>query len=344
MVDVEALLWGKSSVSEVSNVSSVVLEDDSVVVPSVEDAPFTFGDFQLIGHGKQTNQYCGQYVGLKVCLNVDLHGLMRLDGKSYVGKIARRIVHNSCNRPSCPVCYVSWVMRTARKMAFILGEASKQFGRVEHLSCSVPVKDYGLSYKESRSKAIKVLKSRGVIGGSLIFHGARFNRIKGWHFSPHWHSLAFLLDGYKCRCCDHKNNCVKGCGGLDDVNWQKYQVDKWYVKILSPFSKSRNVRKTASYELGHCTVRVDSRHSRVVSYFGVVSYRKFKISDEVRAKWKTDNVERCWICGYELKRGEYVGVKPFVVDRNSFEFQRDSEVDYLENGRIAYVITESERE
>lgn len=324
MVDIDALLWGKSSVSEAE---------------SSEGGFGDFGAFQLVGHGKQTNPFCGKYAGLKGCLNVDLHNFVTLDGKNLKGKVQRHIIHNSCNRPSCPICYVAWAMRTARKMAFILGEASKQFGKVEHLMASVPKEDYGLSFEASRKKAIKVLKSRGVVGGSLIYHAGRYNRTRQWFFSPHFHSLAFIFDGYdKCRNCDRKNNCLAGCGGFDDVSWRKFQIDKWYVKVLDPRHERRNVRKTASYELGHCTIKKGVRNFRAVTYFGVVSYRKLKISDEARARWEEDRKQKCGLCGSELVDIEYVGRKPFVVDRLDPEFRRDSFEDYLENGYVAYVL------
>jgi len=313
------------------------LEDDSDK-PSVMDGFGDFGDFQLVGHGEQTNEYCGQYVGLKGCLNVDLHDIVTLDGENHRGKIRRRIVHNSCNRPSCRICYVSWAMRTAKKMAFILGEASKQFGKVEHVMASVPVEDYGLSFEALRAKAIKVLKSRGVIGGSLIFHGFRYNKIRRWYFSPHFHVLGFIFDGYgRCRNCSRKSNCLAGCGGFDDVAWRKFQVDRWYVKVLDPKHERRNVRKTASYELGHCSIKKGVRNFRAVTYFGVCSYRKLKISAEARARWEEDRKQKCDLCGSELINIEYKGCKPFVVDRLDPEFKRDSSEPYLENGLVVYV-------
>jgi len=172
-------------------------EKGSVVEPSVKDGFGEFGDLQLVGHGKQTNAYCGMYAGLKGCLNTKEHNKVVFDKNGVLnncsGKIFRRIIHNSCNRPSCPVCYVSWAMRKAKKMAFILGEASKQYGKVEHLMVSVPVKDYDLSFVAMRRKTIKIAKSRGVLGGSLIPHAFRYNRIKKWYFSPHWHTLCFIF-------------------------------------------------------------------------------------------------------------------------------------------------------
>ena len=317
------------------NVSKLEGDSDK---PSVMDGFGDFGDFELVGHGEQTNEYCGKYVKLKVCFNVDLHNVVQLNGDSLKGKIKRHIVHNSCNRPSCPICYVSWAMRSSRKVAFILGEASKQYGKVEHVMASVPIEDYGLSFEALRGKAIKVLKSRGVLGGSLIFHGGRYNRAKRWYWSPHFHSLCFIFDGYdKCRNCNRKSNCLAGCGGFDDVAWRKFQVDRWYVKVLDPRHERRNVRKTVSYELGHCTIKKGVRNFRAVTYFGVVSYRALKISAEAYAKWEEDRKFKCEVCGSELVDADYVGVEPLITDRPHPDFKREGFYDYLQNGRVAYV-------
>lgn len=296
--------------------------------------------WSVVGNGTVKNEHCGKFSRVKVCVNVDKHGRMGLDGKSYAGKVFRRIVHNSCGRPSCPKCYVSWAYRAARKTAFILGEASKKFGKVEHIIASVPVKDYDLSIEDLRRKAQNVLYCRGVIGGSLIFHSMRFNRIRGWYWNPHFHVLGFILNGYSCRRCARKNDCLQGCGGFDDVSWQRYQVDKWYVKVADPLHERRNVRKTAAYELGHCTIPVGAKHFRVVTYFGICSYRKLKISDAVRKEWEEEFKDKCPLCGDELKDGKYCGVKPLVTDRNSPDFQRDSIEDFLENGLPAWFVRE----
>jgi hypothetical protein len=292
----------------------------------------------VAGNGQKTNTNCGKYSRVKVCLNVDLHGRTTLDGKNYAGKVFRRIIHNSCGRPSCPECYISWASRAARKVAFVLGEAAKQYGKVEHLVASVPVKDYDLSFEDMRRKAVKILNSRGVIGGSLIFHGARFNRIKGFYWSPHFHCLGFVFNGYRCRNCKRKNDCIKGCGGLDDVNWQKYQVDKWYVKVCDPRHERRNVRKTAAYELGHCTIKANAKNFRVITYWGVCSYRRLKISDKARAEFEAKFKDKCPLCGDELKNGKYCGVKQLVIDRRNPDFRRDGFEDFLENGFPAWFV------
>jgi len=318
------------------------VESVSVGAKSVRWATFLVNGvlWSVVGNGKITNANCGKYSRVKICDNVDLHGRVTLDGKNYAGKIFRRIIHNSCGRPSCPECYISWASRAARKVAFVLGEAAKQHGKVEHIIASVPVKDYDLSFEDMRRKAVKVLYSRGVVGGSLIYHAARYNRVKGFYYSPHFHCLGFVLGVYRCRSCERKSNCLAGCGGFDDVSWRQYQVDKWYVKVADPRHERRNVRRTAAYELGHCTIKVGVRNFRVVTYWGVVSYRKLRLSDKARAEFEAALKDTCPICGYELKNGRYMGVKPLITDRRNPDFRRDGFEDFLENGLPAWCVTE----
>ena len=35
------------------------------------------GDWELVGHGKQTNSYCGSFFKFKICDRVELHGQSR---------------------------------------------------------------------------------------------------------------------------------------------------------------------------------------------------------------------------------------------------------------------------
>jgi len=121
------------------------------------------------------------------------------------------------------------------------------------------------------------------------------------------------------------------------VAWRKFQKDKWYVKVLDPLHERRNVRKTATYELGHCTIQKNVRNFRAVTYFGVASYRKLKISAEARARFEESRKPKCQLCGSELVDIEYLGSKAFITDRLSPDFKRDSFENILENGSVVYV-------
>ena len=170
-------------VFSVQSSSKNVVEDDYDFEPSAENSFGEYGDFQLVGHGKVTNEHCGKFGKFNVCSRVELHNRVTLDGANFKGKVFLKPVFKSCGKPSCPKCYrYGWAVREARNIKARLKEGSKRLGKVEHIICSVPPKDYGLSFKALRRKAVKVLKSRGVFGGVLIFHAFRYNLRKHWYW------------------------------------------------------------------------------------------------------------------------------------------------------------------
>ncbi len=67
-----------------------------------------------VGGGEQTDSYCGQTLGVKGCLNIDLHVHVSLDGVNHAGNgYFKKIIH-SCDRPECPVCFLrGWSVREA---------------------------------------------------------------------------------------------------------------------------------------------------------------------------------------------------------------------------------------
>ena len=309
--------WIGSKADSEAVVETSVLRDDFDEEP-VNNGSVTFGNWQLVGHSKATNKFCGKYIGLKGCLRVYLHNIVTLDGRSFKGKIFRRVVHHFCNKPSCPVCFKrGWCLRQAGSIEHRLAEASKRYGTVEHIICSVPVKDYGLSYEALRKKADKVLASRRVIGYVKIFHGCRYNKCKRWYFSPHFHVLGFILGGFeRCRGC--KKSCL-GCDGFKERQRSLYYKDNYIVKVLG---RRKTVFGTAYYQLTHATIDVTKKRFHVATWAGVCSYRKMKVTPEKRR-------ELCPACQCELIDIEYLGIKSLSSERDSFE-------DYEENGFPAW--------
>ena len=297
-------------------------------------------NFPLVGNGEITNDYCGKFSSYYGCDRVDLHEMIgKKIGKDYAGKVFVHKVHFSCDKPSCPVCCrYGWAVREAHKIDKRLEEASKEWGDVEHIVCSVPPKDYGITdEKVLRAMARKALEVRGVFGGVMIFHGSRkrrFEHIKGGVFrqigldwKPHYHVLGFVLGGYRCRDCKRKNNCLKGCGGFDDRSYQNFLKDGFYVKVEG---KRKTVFGTAWYQLHHASVRKDIKRFHVATWFGVCGYRKLKVKVE-----KKKHV--CRVCQYELKRFNYFGKKRFALDRDSSDYVRDSMEDLTEDGVVVWV-------
>lgn len=299
--------------------------EDRFDEPEVENfADFSFGDFELVGHGKVTSGYCGKFVNYKGCLNVHLHNKITLDGVNYAGKVFVRKVRFSCGKPSCPVCYKrGWAVREAGNIEARLSEAHKRYGLIEHIIVSVPVRSYGLSLRALRAEAIKALKVRKVIGGVLIFHAFRYNRRKCWYFSPHFHVLGFLLGGYRCR------GCVKGCTdchGFEGRTRRAFNNDGYIVKVLP---KRKTVFGTAWYQLHHSSVKKGSVRAHVATWFGVCSYRKLHFKGEMKK-------DVCPICQHDLIGIRYFGSKSFNKDGESAGYQRDSFEDFEEDGRVVW--------
>ena len=271
----------------------------------------TFGVFQLVGNGVQTNRWCGTFSSYRGCVRGDLHsGVTLLDGTSYSGKAYVEIRSHSCHKPSCPVCYLSWASRAAHRIEGRLAEARKRFGIAEHVVVSLPTRDYGLRYEALRAKVIKILKNRGVIGGCLIFHGFRYNHVRLWYWSPHFHVVGVIKGGYGCRTCNHRRWDCRSCEGFNGREVRGFAKDGYIVKV---FGKRKTVFGTAWYQLNHSTIRTNVKRPHVYTWFGVCSYRKLKVKIEKKKPL-------CPICGEELVKLHHLGIRRIVKDRNSPEF------------------------
>ena len=175
------------------------------------------GEYALVGHGEQTNSQCSKFKKVMGCLNVKAHNQARYFLKDLKkDSVFVKPIYNSCDKPTCPVCFeFGWAVREAIRMEARLRGASNRFGLIEHIVASIPHKLYELSLEELRKEAVKIMVNRGIIGGSMIFHGFRYANRKeaaikgvpfGWRWNPHFHILGFVGgEGYgKCRTCKGK--------------------------------------------------------------------------------------------------------------------------------------------
>jgi hypothetical protein len=304
--------------------------------PDVEplDAKFSYGEFQLVGHGKVTNERCGTFSSYWGCVRTELHHQLSLDHKDFTLRTKKRVyvrkVHHSCDKPSCPICFkYGWAVREAMKIEARLKEGQKHFGVVEHVVASVPVRDYGLDFNELRLKAVKALFDRGIVGGVLIFHGFRYNLRHYWYWSPHFHVLGFILGGYMCRGC--KKGCV-GCNGFEGRTRRMFERDGYIVKVLG---ERKTVGGTAWYQLNHASIKVGVCRFHVATWFGNCSYRKLKVTAEMRK-------QVCPICNHELVKLWYFGAKKIPLDRSSPDFRRDFVDELEESGREVWVVATRE--
>jgi len=268
----------------------------------LEISNFRYGDFELVGHGSVTNKSCGLLRSFVGCPNVDLHDRITLDGENYKGKVFVKPVFFSCDKPSCPRCYkFGWAVKEAGKIELRLAEGSKHFGLVEHIVATVPPEFFHLGFEDLKVKILKVLADRMIIGGVMIFHAFRHRSL-----SPHFHVLGYILDGYgKCRSCVRSGKkCFRGCGGWEDLKYRAYERDGCIVRVMG---ERITVGGTAWYQLNHASIDVSKKRARVVTWFGVCSYHRLKVSDEVKKAWIEKRKQICPVCRHDLVPLRYFG-------------------------------------
>jgi len=281
-------------------------------ISHIQNEFWSYGEYELVGHGKQTNSECGKFKRFEGCLKIELHNAGRWfypDLKK--DSVYVRSVYHSCDKPTCAKCFkYGWAVREATRMENRLKEASKSYRLIEHIVVSVPMKEYCLSLEDLRKRAVKILANRGIIGGSLIFHAFRYRNPSvarksglkvGWYWNPHFHCLGFVGgEGYgKCRRC--KGADCYACNGFEGVTRREHEKDGWVVRVLE---KRKTVGGTAWYQLNHSSIKRGFKKSHAATWFGVCSYRKLQLINgkDIGIKHK------CPICACDLVRVRYLGV------------------------------------
>jgi len=267
------------------------------------------------GRGVQSSLLCGKWKGISRCKNIEGHKGASLNGEDITGQSVIRHKHMWCKRSLCPICFIrGWSTRRARSIEARLEEGVRRgFGKIEHIVVSPSIADHSLSESDLRKKCRAVLFERGIFAGEMTFHGYRRDKKRGvlvW--SPHYHCLGFVKDGYACHNCKHKSNCIEGCDGFDAKAWQAFQKDGYYVKVLSERKKSYyndkpNIFGTALYTLNHATIRIGIGRYHAVTWFGSCGNRKY-------ASPKVVSVDKCPVCTEEMVRSVYVGERPLIKD------------------------------
>lgn len=299
--------------------------------------------FQYVGMEEATNAKCGTGLCLRGCSDVKAHAGVVVDGVLCTGKDFMQKVVRSCDKPTCKVCLNSWKVRLANAIGSRLFELSKRFGKIEHITVSVPPKDYGLPFEVMRRKAEDVALSRGV-SGNLIIHAFRGHSRKSTKFSGHFHVMGFVLleGGFdRCRSCVHKRGDCKACDGFKGLQVRGFAKDGWIVKVLSErksvYAKyldkgetfKANVVGTLVYELGHATVLRGVARFHVSSWFGKCSYNNAKVRVEVKKRC-------CPICGQELVKHVYRGSLPLSVFKRSGGV-KECLYDHVQNDEAVFV-------
>jgi len=282
-------------------------------------------DFMPVGRGVRSSPLCGKHLSFMVCKNKEGHEGVSVGGEDATGKVVVRHKHMWCHKATCPVCFNrGWSVRGAQSITGRLEKGVELgFGKIEHISVSVPPEEYHLSEKALRKKARSALKVRGVVGGCMIFHGFRIDRKRGVH------TLGFIKGGFdRCRNCVHVREDCASCDGFKGREVREYKKDRYLVKVLD---ERKTVFGTAWYQLNHATVRV-SAFSRfhVVTWFGCCGNRKYS-----SAKIESEDV--CPACGNEMVKCAYMGKQVIARDIGDPNYRAvfvDDEFD--ENGEAKY--------
>ncbi len=106
----------------------------------------------------------------------------------------------------------------------------------------------------------------------MMVHPFRFDRQRGWFFSPHYHVLGYgWIHGTK----------------------ENYERTGWVIKNLGVRS---SVYRTAQYQLSHAGVWMDKRQRKraTITWFGALAYNRFSAPREKHS-------EKCPLCGSALK-------------------------------------------
>ncbi|MEM2105125.1 MAG: hypothetical protein QXV21_01470 [Candidatus Bathyarchaeia archaeon] len=288
-------------------------------------------NFQPVGRGVKSSDWCGKVRGLVVCKNVEGHKGVAVNSADCSGKVVVRLQHFWCKNSSCPVCFIrGWSVRGAKFIVSRLGDGVKRgFGKVEHVVVSVSKTDSNLDEAVLRRKCRDVSLVCGVVGGCMIFHGYRIDREREClKWSPHYHVLGFVEGDYdRCRHC--KGGDCYACDGVEGRCYRVYRENGYIVRVLD---ERKTVFGTAWYQLNHATVRVGLKRFHVVTWFGVCGYNNFK-GEKVGV-----GIVPCPACGEEMVRSVHVGKRRIVKDLGDVGYESlfvDDEFD--ECGEPNYV-------
>lgn len=258
-----------------------------------------------VGRGAVTSEVCGRWVGFDVCMDTAGHEGVFVEGVDCTGKHILRHRHLWCHSAQCPVCFNrGWAVRVARNgEGRVLTAEKRGLGSAEHFSVSPPVADRNLPEHIQRERARKAMADRGITWGCMIFHGFRPNReTRTLVWSTHYHTVGYAPALEKCRNCHKVCSENKGCGGFVDRNYRCFEKDGYIVKV---HDKRKTIFGTIFYQANHATVHVGLKRFHIISWFGLVSNRKFRSEPRM-------SESKCPACGQEMSKGFYVGKEYFA--------------------------------
>lgn len=325
----------------------------------------------LVGHGRVTNSHCGSFSRPKVkhlvgCLRMKNHQKVGLDGVDYSNKVPVKRVFYSCDKPSCPACYLrGYAVRSAKRAERrLLWAYAKGQGKIEHIVVSPP-QDESLSFAELRKIVLKAMLSRGIVGGCWVYHHFRYRNPAvarkqglpvGWFRAPHFHVLGFIKGGFgACRSCSNcyltakgshkvydKEKCVSGCNGFMAVTHRAFDKDGCIAVVTG---ERKTIGGTLWYELSHASIKRDGSKHQIVNWFGTCGRNKLKIPKGSMPQ--KDNM--CPICGekmYKIRPTEHnVSMANLLAYMSGFKHSEVFMFDYAdEDGNRLWECVHNERD
>ena len=249
----------------------------------------------------------GKYKG---CLEVDLHGQVRLDGVDTSGMVFAKPVRRNCGRFECPECSQTWMAKGAKRIEHRLLEYEKMRQKAwsgfklypKHVTISppqdIPQDELQGNMPKYKAKIHKLLTSVGLYGGVGMYHPFRWQcwecgapRKMGQktcskcggvsfmkNYAPHFHFIGVgFIDGRKVK--------------------RVFEETGYFIKNIN--GTARDIFRTAQYILSHCAKR---EGGRAFTWFGTLSYVKFKAGKYAELG------EPCPICGSFMVPVVYVGL------------------------------------
>jgi hypothetical protein len=290
-------------------------------------------DWGIAGREPATSPFCGKHRKFQRCSETSLHG--SIGGRDFY--------HNSvtsCWSYRCHICWkYGWAVRRAFGMESRFLTAEKvldlPLSCVEHISASMPKELYDKPYDAMCQACWSALRRRGIIGCATVIHPFRKDKekrdlVKSFHF----HCLAYIQGGYRCRECPKNVNGVcldLKCDGFEALTRRMYNDDGWIVKLatneLGVVEKRASVFGTCWYELEHSGYLKGAKHFQIVRWWGNVAKKEFKTV-------KRPNVAMCAVCKSELHDSFLpVGVR-VVANRGERGFMKNFTLPHVDDKEV----------
>jgi hypothetical protein len=310
--------YGTTSIG--GNISDPAFPDDFPLVGSSEKQKSPYCNSYSLGKGKtegclETDQHQAQF------LEKNIYHVTQLDGRCLPGQIIVKPSAYHCSDPECPFCAKYWAGKTTAKAVrrietflnltvnsfnvqfnnktkakgkskpFVFGVSKEDYDlpfssimEIRHNTVSIPKTDWKLPYNVKKKNAETVLFMAGAQGACQFYHPKRWSKTKKtWFYSPHFHFLAVVPNGW-----------------LDGDLISIINGETGYVIKNLPGDRTEKHEqiKTLMYQLSHAGVPFGHQHA--VTWIGCLAYNQLSVP-KVTTEQLEDAKEKCPLCGNSLR-------------------------------------------